>query len=112
MSETKRNDVYAIGKQNPNLPFHPAVRAGDFIFVSGQVAKDAAGGWRSAAVTALSRGSRGCKAKPGCPGTRAPPRREADRDGRRSGRSVACSSVAFLISSRGTAPGPDPGGKS
>ena len=27
----------------PNLPFHPAVRAGDFIFVSGQVAKDASG---------------------------------------------------------------------
>jgi enamine deaminase RidA (YjgF/YER057c/UK114 family) len=36
-----RKDVYAIGKKNPNLPFHPAVRAGDFIFVSGQVAKDA-----------------------------------------------------------------------
>jgi enamine deaminase RidA (YjgF/YER057c/UK114 family) len=29
-----------LGKRNPNLPFHPAVRAGDFIFVSGQVAKD------------------------------------------------------------------------
>ena len=39
----KRADVYAIGKKNPNLPFHPAVRAGDFIFVSGQVAKDADG---------------------------------------------------------------------
>jgi 2-iminobutanoate/2-iminopropanoate deaminase len=34
---------YAIGKKNPNLPFHPAVRAGDFIFVSGQVGKDADG---------------------------------------------------------------------
>ncbi|GIX14031.1 MAG: endoribonuclease L-PSP [Paracoccaceae bacterium] len=34
---------HAIGKKNPNLPFHPAVRAGDFIFVSGQVAKDAEG---------------------------------------------------------------------
>ena len=34
------HDVYPIGKKNPNLPFHPAVRAGDFIFVSGQVAKD------------------------------------------------------------------------
>ena len=33
-------DHYAIGKKNPNLPFHPAVRAGDFIFVSGQVPKD------------------------------------------------------------------------
>ena len=31
---------YAIGKKNPNLPFHPAVRAGDYIFVSGQVSKD------------------------------------------------------------------------
>ena len=30
----------AYGKKNPNLPFHPAVRAGDFIFVSGQVPKD------------------------------------------------------------------------
>ena len=32
--------ITPIGKKNPNLPFHPAVRAGDFIFVSGQVAKD------------------------------------------------------------------------
>ena len=31
------------GKKNPNLPFHPAVRAGDFIFVSGQMPKDAEG---------------------------------------------------------------------
>lgn len=31
---------YAIGNKNPNLPFHPAVRAGDYIFVSGQVPKD------------------------------------------------------------------------
>ena len=31
---------YAIGKKNPNLPFHPAVRTGDYIFVSGQVSKD------------------------------------------------------------------------
>jgi enamine deaminase RidA (YjgF/YER057c/UK114 family) len=43
MTENKRGDVYPIGKKNPNLPFHPAVRAGDFIFVSGQVAKDASG---------------------------------------------------------------------
>jgi enamine deaminase RidA (YjgF/YER057c/UK114 family) len=34
------SDVYPIGKRNVNLPFHPAVRAGDYIFVSGQVAKD------------------------------------------------------------------------
>jgi len=33
----------AYGKKNPNLPFHPAVRAGDFIFISGQVPKDAEG---------------------------------------------------------------------
>jgi enamine deaminase RidA (YjgF/YER057c/UK114 family) len=39
----KARDVHPIGKKNPNLPFHPAVRAGDFIFVSGQVAKDAEG---------------------------------------------------------------------
>ncbi|MEM7224151.1 MAG: RidA family protein [Pseudomonadota bacterium] len=32
--------ITPIGTENPNLPFHPAVRAGDFIFVSGQVAKD------------------------------------------------------------------------
>ena len=32
--------IITIGKRNPNLPFHPAVRAGDFIYVSGQVAKD------------------------------------------------------------------------
>jgi 2-iminobutanoate/2-iminopropanoate deaminase len=40
ITKTERKDVYAIGKKNPSLPFHPAVRAGDFIFVSGQVAKD------------------------------------------------------------------------
>src|SRR5437016_11211753 len=43
MSDKGRKHVYAIGKKNPNLPFHPAVRAGDFIFVSGQVSKDADG---------------------------------------------------------------------
>ena len=32
-------DIKTIGKKGA-LPFHPAVRAGDFIFVSGQVAKD------------------------------------------------------------------------
>ncbi len=37
------SSIKPIGKKNPNLPFHPAVRAGDFIFVSGQVAKDASG---------------------------------------------------------------------
>lgn len=38
---TRKSDThYAIGNKNPNLPFHPAVRAGDYIFVSGQVPKD------------------------------------------------------------------------
>lgn len=32
--------IVPLGKRNPNLPFHPGMRAGDFIFVSGQVAKD------------------------------------------------------------------------
>jgi enamine deaminase RidA (YjgF/YER057c/UK114 family) len=49
MSE-KRPDVYPIGKKNPNLPFHPAVRAGDYIFVSGQVAKDADGNMISGTI--------------------------------------------------------------
>ena len=35
--------IQVIGPKNPNLPFHPAVRAGDFVFVSGQVAKDEKG---------------------------------------------------------------------
>ncbi len=35
--------IKPIGTKNPNLPFHPAVRAGDYIFVSGQVAKDEKG---------------------------------------------------------------------
>ena len=38
-----KGDRYPIGAKNPNLPFYPAVRAGDFIFVSGQVGKDADG---------------------------------------------------------------------
>jgi enamine deaminase RidA (YjgF/YER057c/UK114 family) len=41
MSDNKK--IKAIGTKNPNLPFHPAVRAGDFIFISGQVAKDEKG---------------------------------------------------------------------
>ena len=53
----RRNDVYAIGKKNPNLPFHPAVRAGDFIFVSGQVAKDAAGNMISGTIEEETRGT-------------------------------------------------------
>jgi 2-iminobutanoate/2-iminopropanoate deaminase len=47
---SERSDVYPIGKKNPNLPFHPAVRAGDYIFVSGQVAKDANGAMISGTI--------------------------------------------------------------
>jgi 2-iminobutanoate/2-iminopropanoate deaminase len=36
-------EIAVFGRKNPNLPFHPAVRAGDFVFVSGQVAKDESG---------------------------------------------------------------------
>jgi 2-iminobutanoate/2-iminopropanoate deaminase len=37
----RMNDaIKPMGKKSPNLPFHPAVRAGDYIFVSGQVPKD------------------------------------------------------------------------
>jgi 2-iminobutanoate/2-iminopropanoate deaminase len=35
--------IEVYGKKNPTLPFHPAVRAGDFVFVSGQVGKDEKG---------------------------------------------------------------------
>ena len=52
-----KKDVYAIGKKNPNLPFYPAVRAGDFIFVSGQVAKDADGNMISGTIEEETRGT-------------------------------------------------------
>jgi len=52
-----QKDVYPIGKKNPNLPFHPAVRAGDFIFVSGQVAKDADGNMISGTIEEETRGT-------------------------------------------------------
>lgn len=39
--------IITIGKRNGALPFHPAVRAGDFIYVSGQVAKDENGNMSS-----------------------------------------------------------------
>lgn len=45
----------AFGQKNPNLPFHPAVRAGDFVFVSGQVAKDEHGGMVEGTIEALTR---------------------------------------------------------
>jgi enamine deaminase RidA (YjgF/YER057c/UK114 family) len=56
MSERDK-DVYPIGKKNPNLPFHPAVRAGDYIFVSGQVAKDANGNMISGTIEAETAGT-------------------------------------------------------
>ena len=42
-------DIETIGKKG-TLPFHPAVRPGDFIFVSGQVAKDADGNMLSGTI--------------------------------------------------------------
>jgi 2-iminobutanoate/2-iminopropanoate deaminase len=51
------NGISAIGKKNPNLPFHPAVRAGDFIFVSGQVAKDADGNMIDGTIEEETRGT-------------------------------------------------------
>ncbi len=42
--------IKPIGDKNPNLPFYPAVRAGDFIFVSGQVAKDENGNMLSGTI--------------------------------------------------------------
>jgi enamine deaminase RidA (YjgF/YER057c/UK114 family) len=56
MSERDK-DVYAIGKKNPNLPFHPGVRAGDFIFVSGQVAKDEQGNMISGTIEVETAGT-------------------------------------------------------
>ena len=44
------DEIIAIGKKNPNLPFHPAVRAGDFIYVSGQVPKDENGNMFSGTI--------------------------------------------------------------
>jgi 2-iminobutanoate/2-iminopropanoate deaminase len=41
------DNIITIGKRNPILPFYPAVRAGDFIYVSGQVAKDENGNMSS-----------------------------------------------------------------
>jgi len=49
MSNTQ---VQVYGKKNPNLPFHPAVRAGDFVFLSGQVAKDENGNMISGTIEA------------------------------------------------------------
>jgi len=56
-ARASRKDVHPIGKKNPNLPFHPAVRAGDFIFVSGQVAKDADGNMIAGTIEEETRGT-------------------------------------------------------
>ena len=50
-------DIQVYGKKNPNLPFHPAVRAGDFVFVSGQVAKDVDGNMISGTIEVETRGT-------------------------------------------------------
>jgi 2-iminobutanoate/2-iminopropanoate deaminase len=54
---TVRKNITPIGKKNPKLPFYPAVRAGDFIFVSGQVAKDADGSMLSGTIEQETRGT-------------------------------------------------------
>jgi 2-iminobutanoate/2-iminopropanoate deaminase len=36
-------NIHPVGKKNPNLPFHPTVRAGDPIFGSEELAKDELG---------------------------------------------------------------------
>lgn len=50
MQEESAIQVY--GKKNPNLPFHPAVRAGDYVYLSGQVAKDENGNMVSGTIEA------------------------------------------------------------
>jgi len=47
MSQSK---IEVYGKKNASLPFHPAVRAGDFVYVSGQVPKDANGNMVSGTI--------------------------------------------------------------
>jgi 2-iminobutanoate/2-iminopropanoate deaminase len=56
-SGTCSQNVYPIGKKNPNLPFHPAVWAGDYILVSGQVAKDAEGNTISGTIEVETKGT-------------------------------------------------------
>lgn len=48
---------YAIGNKNPNLPFHPAVRAGDYIYVSGQVSKDENGNMLTGSIEVETEGT-------------------------------------------------------
>jgi 2-iminobutanoate/2-iminopropanoate deaminase len=47
--------IEVYGKKNPNLPFHPAVRAGDFVYLSGQVAKDEKGNMVSGTIEVETR---------------------------------------------------------
>ena len=47
--------IIPIGKRSPTLPFHPGVRAGDFIYISGQVAKDENGNMCSGNIEAETR---------------------------------------------------------
>jgi 2-iminobutanoate/2-iminopropanoate deaminase len=54
---TSKPGISVIGKKNPNLPFHPAVRAGDFIFISGQVSKDADGNMLVGSIEEETRGT-------------------------------------------------------
>ncbi len=56
-SGTGKPGISVIGKKNPNLPFHPAVRAGDFIFISGQVSKDADGNMLVGSIEEETRGT-------------------------------------------------------
>ena len=55
--KTGKTGISVIGKKNPNLPFHPAVRAGDFIFISGQVSKDADGNMLVGSIEQETRGT-------------------------------------------------------
>lgn len=55
---SRRSDThYAIGRKNPNLPFYPAVRAGDYIYVSGQVSKDADGNMLTGSIETETAGT-------------------------------------------------------
>ncbi len=56
-AERPGDGIVAIGRKNPNLPFHPAVRAGDYIFISGQVAKDENGTMISGTIEEETRGT-------------------------------------------------------
>jgi len=47
--------IEVYGKKNPNLPFYPAVRAGDFVYLSGQVAKDESGNMVSGTIEVETR---------------------------------------------------------